>query len=146
MTKKQLERHRRNLILFENKERKLEELAAQEPDTIIGKVKCTSKNFPFLPGRVSVHMYDPQQEENLKIKVDKIKEEALSLLKTLKEVELFVNSIEDDELRELFTLRYIEGLTQREVAENLHMERSTVSKKITNYINSHNSQIEYAIF
>lgn len=140
MTKKQLEKHRRNLIIFENKERKLEEIVTQEPDTVVGTVKCTSKNFPFLPGRMGVYMYDPEQEKNLKIKAEKIKQEAMNLIEALKQVESYIYSIEDDEVREIFTLRYIEGLTQREVAENLHMERSNVSKKITNYINSHNSQ------
>ena len=57
------------------------------------------------------------------------------------EVEEFIESIPDSLMRRIMRMRYIEGMTQEKIGEKIHMERSSVSKKIDNFINdSHNSQ------
>ena len=52
-------------------------------------------------------------------------------------MEEFLDGIEDVEIKEIFELLYVEGKKQREVAEVIGLERSVISKKITNYLNLH---------
>lgn len=57
------------------------------------------------------------------------------------EVEEFIESIPDSLMRRIMRMKYIEGMTQEKIGQKIHMERSSVSKKIDNFINdSHNSQ------
>ena len=57
------------------------------------------------------------------------------------EIEQFIAEISDSRDRQIFELIYIDGKKQREVAEHVGMERSSVSKKIDAVLQlSHNSQ------
>lgn len=57
------------------------------------------------------------------------------------EIEDFVENISDSLTRRIFRMYYIDGLPQREVARNVHMDRSRVSRKIDQYIkNAHKAQ------
>lgn len=56
------------------------------------------------------------------------------------EIEEFINSIHDSLQYRIFTLYFIDGLRQDKVAEKVNMERSSISKKIDDYLQlSHNS-------
>ena len=59
------------------------------------------------------------------------------------EAEKFVGSIEKSLERRIFQMYFIDGAeqpTQKEVAKAVHMERSSISKKIDDYLQlSHNS-------
>ncbi len=50
------------------------------------------------------------------------------------EIEDFVENIPDSLTRRVFRMYYIDGLPQREVARNVHMDRSGISKKIGEYL------------
>lgn len=63
-------------------------------------------------------------------------------------MEKFVEDIEDTQLHSIFRIYYIDGVypvNQMQVAERMHMERSTISKKIDRYLQlshkSHESHI-----
>lgn len=57
------------------------------------------------------------------------------------EIEEWVLSIPDGLTRRIFSLYYLEGMSQDRVAKQLHMDRSGVSRKIKGYLNkSHKSQ------
>lgn len=56
------------------------------------------------------------------------------------EVELWIESIDDSLTRRIFRMAFLEGKKQREIANEVHIERSTVSKKIDAYMQlSHKS-------
>lgn len=97
-----------------------------------------------------------QEIQNLKIRLERLKKESFSeetlneyiqrqiqrtteLTKRLQtqndEVEEFVFSIKDYTTRRIFTLYYLDGKCQQEVASELNMERSSVSKKICTHWN-----------
>ncbi len=57
------------------------------------------------------------------------------------EVEDFILGIEDSLMRRIFRLSYMEGMTQDSVAKDINIHRSTVSKKISDFLKvSHKSQ------
>lgn len=49
-------------------------------------------------------------------------------------IEEFVFGIQDSITRRIFQLYYLDGLSQRRVAKKVHLEQSTVSKKISTYL------------
>ena len=56
------------------------------------------------------------------------------LEKECAQIEEFVESIEDSTIRRIFRKYYLEGKTQEQVADEIHIHRSRISKKITDYL------------
>lgn len=142
MTKKRLEAYRNN---------KTEILSLKyilnnrwQSETMIGNnvILDYSKGYPIPQSIVG---FDQEKYERLQEKDLKRKER---LEKECEEIERFVEEIEDPQLHNIFRMYYIDGadtVNQAEVAKELHVERSTISKKIDRYLqlshNSHESHI-----
>lgn len=101
-----------------------------------------SKGYPIPQSIVG---FDQEKYERLQERDLKRKE---CLEKECEEIERFVEEIEDPQLHNIFRMYYIDGadtVNQAEVAKELHVERSTISKKIDRYLqlshNSHESHI-----
>lgn len=63
-----------------------------------------------------------------------------TLEKECKEVEDFIESIQDSLVRRIFRMHYIDGISQNSIAKVIHMDRSNVGKKINTFLKlSHNS-------
>lgn len=141
MDKKTLKKYKPNkdrLIRIENQ---IQELCEREPTVVMGKVTGSSAYFPYTEVRTSVQMYDPYEEENVRRQIRKKEADRLLLLKEQKEVEDYINGIDDLEIKEIFELSFLEGKKQDEVAEIVNIDRSYVSKKISDYLKlSHFSQ------
>ena len=107
----------------------------------MGKVTGSSADFPYTEVRTSVQMYDPYEEENIRRQIRRKEADRLRILKEQKEVEDYINGIDDPEIKEIFELSFLEGKKQDEVAEIVNIDRSYVSKKISDYLKlSHFSQ------
>ena len=108
-------------------------------DTMIGNdvVFDYSKGYPMPQ---SVVGFDQDKYERLQERDLKRKER---LEKECEEVEQFVEAIQDSMTRRIFRIYYIDGrvpVNQEEVSKKVHLERSTISKKIDNYLkDSHKS-------
>lgn len=108
-------------------------------DTMIGNdvVFDYSKGYPMPQ---SVVGFDQDKYERLQNRDLKRKER---LEKECEEVEQFVEAIQDSMTRRIFRIYYIDGrvpVNQEEVSRKVHLERSTISKKIDNYLkDSHKS-------
>ena len=96
-----------------------------------------SKGYP-MPQSVTgfdYEKYSRLQERDLRRK-KKLEEEC-------KEIEDFVSGITDSVTRRIFRIYYIDGrknVTQRDVAKKIHLDRSSISKKVDAYLKvSHNS-------
>ena len=143
MDKKKLSQLRplkKELALIDRKLDRLYERQENVP-VVMGKVTGSSKDFPYTEVRTSVLMDEPKEmdEINKQIRIrEKRKEQVESLIT---EIEQFIAEIPDSRDRQIFELIYIDGKKQREVAEYMGMERSSISKIITaNLQLSHNSQ------
>ena len=63
------------------------------------------------------------------------------LQKEVDEVEEWIEAIPDGLTRRCFRMVYIDGLTQYQVAKQVHLDRSSVSKRMDVFLKvSHNSQ------
>lgn len=62
-----------------------------------------------------------------------------------RQAETFIEEIPDSLTRRIFRMYYIDNMTQRQIADRLHLERSTIAKKIDTFLkvshNSHKSHI-----
>ena len=141
MDKKTLKKYKPNkdrLIRIENQ---IQELCEREPTVVMGEVTGSSADFPYTEVRTSVQMYDPYEEENVRRQIGRKEADRLLILKEQKEVEDYINGIDDPEIKEIFELHYLEGKKQSEVAEIVNIDRSYVSKKISDHLKlSHFSQ------
>ena len=109
--------------------------------TVAGKITKSSDSFPYILEHVKVEMAEPKQatEIDKQIRVKELRLEKAERDKT--EIEQFIAGIEDSTDRQIFELSFLDGKKQREVAEEVGMERSGISKKIDKILQlSHNSQ------
>lgn len=130
MDKKTLKRYKPNkdrLIRIENQ---IQELCEREPTVVMGKVTGSSADFPYTEVRTSVQMYDPYEEENIRRQIRRKEADRLRILKEQREIEEYINGIDDPEIKEIFELSFIEGKKQIEVAEMVGYSRGRISQKI----------------
>lgn len=93
--------------------------------------------LPFVNGKsnitanYAVEITDLEEEISINIK---------KYYRELIEIEKYINTIDDSEMRQIMRLRHINHLTWYEIGEELNMERTTVSKKYCKFLkNSRNS-------
>ncbi len=79
-----------------------------------------------------------QLEEKYRSRRERLEDEC-------RQVEEYIESISDSLTRRIFRMYYIEGYTQRQIANRVSMDRSSVSRKIDNFLkvahNSHNAHL-----
>lgn len=139
MDKKKLSQLRPLKKELELIDRKLDRLYERQENVpvVMGKVTGSSKDFPYTEVRTSVLMDEPKEADEIEKQIrirEKRKEQVESLIT---EIEQFIAEIPDSRDRQIFELVYIDGKKQREVANEIGLERSVVSKRITNYLNLH---------
>ena len=134
MDKKTLKRYKPNkdrLIRIENQ---IQELCERESTVVMGKVTGSSVDFPYTEVRTSVQMYDPYEEENVRRQIRRKEADRLLILKEQKEVEDYINGIDDPEIKEIFELAFVEGKKQQEVADIIGYSRGRISQIISEYL------------
>lgn len=130
MDKKTLKRYKSNKDRLIRIEEQVQELCERESTVVMGKVTGSSADFPYTEVRTSVQMYDPYEEENIRRQIRRKESDRLRILKEQKEVEDYINGIDDPEIKEIFELSFIEGKKQIEVAEIVGYSRGRISQKI----------------
>lgn len=121
--------------------RRMEVLRKKEVPVVTGKVKASSRDFPYIEHRLSVQMDEPVESDRIKRMFRIYRERQEKIGQQMLQIEEFINGISDPEIRQIFEMRFIEGKTLQEIAEVVHLERSGIGKKIKNFLQfSHNSQ------
>lgn len=138
MTKERLEAYRSNREEIKELDYILQNRWKDESLIKIATINDYRKGYPVpqaVPG-FDQEEYERKQDRDMKRK-EWLEQEC-------REVEEFINEIEEGMARRIFRMYYIDGterITQRKVAKRIHVERSTVSRKIDDYLKvSHNSQ------
>ena len=72
-------------------------------------------------------------EREIHAREQKIKLRLKQLESVIKNAEEEIDGVEDPELRSILSLYYIEGETQENIGKILHIERSSVSKKLKKF-------------
>lgn len=83
---------------------------------IITNVKGSSKEFPYIERHYVINGIDINKESSIKKLEKMLIEFDQKLLEQQTEVERFIESIKDSQTREIFRLRYIEGMSWYQIA------------------------------
>lgn len=114
--------------------KQIEKLQSKDIPVVAGKVKGSSKDFPYIEVRTSVLMEEPATADSVN-KLLKIKNERRQQVeKKIIETERFIQNIPDSLTRQIFELCFQEGKRQKDVAKIMHLEQSTISKRISTYL------------
>lgn len=108
---------------------KLYDRAAEVP-TVMGKVVGSSHDFPFTEIRTSVQMDEPKEADEIAQRLRIRKERQEQIREAVLEIEQFIAGIPDSTDRQIFELAYLEGKTYREIADEIHLDYSRVSRRI----------------
>lgn len=128
MDKQQLEAYRSNKDEIVELQQKLRELPGSESLIDNSVILDYRKGYPRPQPIVG---YDHKLEERRRERWTK----RIELLQAeVDEVERWIEAIPDGVTRRCFRLVYIEGLTQRKTARKMHMDKSTVGRKISEYL------------
>lgn len=135
MDKEELGKYRALKREVEQLEDRINKLCAKSDDipVVKGKVKASSPAFPYTEHRVSVQMSLPEAADRISRLMriyERRKEEAEE---AMLRIEQYISSIADSEIRQIFQMRFIDGMKMREIAERLDMDRSSIGKKIRSY-------------
>ena len=114
--------------------RRIEALQKKEVPVVMGKAKASSRDFPYLEHRISVQMDEPVESDRIKRMFRIYRERQEKIGQQMLQIEEFINGIDDTEIRQIFELRFIEGQKQEQIAKVMHLERSSVSRKISAYM------------
>lgn len=128
MDRKQLERYRSQKEEILELQYKLEHLG--EGDSLTGNDIIFDYSTGF-PRPQAVVGYDYDKEQRLRARY---KDRLLKLKKECEETEQWVEAIIDSQTRRIFRMRYLEGKTLEQVGKKTYMDKSTVSRKIDNFL------------
>lgn len=135
MTEKELIQYKNLIREASDLQNRIDRLYDKDIDIVPSKVIGTSKHFPYLEFRMGVYVGDPKQiaerDKMIAIYQDRLNKARKEALR----IEMFIASIPDSELRQIFRYRYIDGKKLREIGELMNMDRSNIGKKIHNYLN-----------
>ncbi len=141
MDKQILKKHKGNKERLKRLEEKIQDLCSTEAEEVLGKVRGSSKDFPYTEVRTSVLMADPYEQEKINKQIRKTEAERMLLKAEVDEVDEYIEAIGDPEIKEIFELAFVEGKKQREIGEKLNIDRSRISRKISDYLkNAHKAQ------
>lgn len=141
MTKQKLSRYPALKKRVEKLESDIEDLMCKDIDVVSGKVKGSMREHPYIERRFTVEMEVPEQAEKVGEQIAGKKRELEELEMQMREIEVFIDGIEDVHVKTIFEYRYLEGMTQAEVGEKVGLDRSRISRKIDDFLkNAHKAQ------
>ena len=136
MTREKLKQYRalkREIESLEKAIDKLRDRALDIPE-VMGKVTASSHDFPYIEEHITVRMDEPKEADAISRRIwikEKRKEEAE---KAALEIEQFIAGIPDSTDRQIFEMVFLERKKQREVADAVSLERSSIAKRISKYL------------
>lgn len=125
---------REKLESYSSKKEEIEELEyllknMHESDAMVGNDTIFDYRTGY-PIPQSVVGYDYEKYERMKARYEK----RLNQLRVeCREVEDFVEGIEDSLTRRIFRMYYIENITLDKIGKKVHLDKSNVSRKIDNF-------------
>lgn len=131
---------------YRSKKDEIEELTVKinnigHDDSLVGNdvIFDYRSGYPVAQAVVAVNREKCKRvEQKYKNRREKLKEEC-------RQVEEYIESISDSLTRRIFRMYYIDGYTQSQIANRVNLDRSSVSRKIDNFLkvahNSHNAHL-----
>lgn len=132
--KQRLKKHKANKERLKRLEEKIQDLCSTEAEEVMGKVRGSSKDFPYTEVRTSVLMADPYEQEKINKQIRKKEAERMLLKAEVDEVDEYIEAIGDPEIKEIFELAFVERKKQQEVADIVGYSRGRISQIISGYL------------
>ena len=129
--REQLERYRNQKDEIGELRYKLEHLG--EGDSMVGNSTIFDYSTGF-PRPQAVVGYDHEREQRIR---ERCELRLAKLRLDCEETEQWVESINDSQMRRIFRMYYLEGETQQNIGRRLHLDQSSVSRKIENFLKLH---------
>ena len=128
MDREQLERYRSQKEEIRELRYKLEHLG--EGDSLIGNSTIFDYSNGF-PRPQAVVGYDYKKESSLR---ERYSTRLEKLRQDCNETEQWVEAIPDSQMRRIFRMRFLEGMILEQIGKKMHVDKSTVSRKIENFL------------
>ncbi len=112
---------------------KLEHLG--EGDSLVGNSTIFDYTTGF-PKPQAVVGKDREREQRLRERYETRLEK---LQVDCEETEQWIETISDSQTRRIFRMYYLEGETQQKIGKRLHLDQSSVSRKIENFLKLHST-------
>lgn len=145
MTKEKLKQYRYLSKLIRKDEEKLKYYKENPPASYVGKVQSSNKSFPYQRTSVEVSGCDVKDRSAWKQKqyelIAKLHKERDELYQLQIEIDIFLTTIYDARDRLIFEYIFRDGMTQQEVAKELFIERSYISRIIDKYVENSLSDV-----
>lgn len=137
MDLKKLEAYRSNVAERSELKARLANLGSSDDDSCIGNSVIMDYRKGY-PQPQSVVGYDFELEQRRRARWANRLEK---LEADINEVEAWIEAIPDGVTRRCFRMYYVEGLSQRQIAKQLHLDRSRISRKMSDFLkNAHKAQ------
>jgi DNA-directed RNA polymerase specialized sigma subunit len=138
MTENELNQYRAIKNEIEDLSFRIKQLEQMAVQLTSDRVKGSSKNFPYIEQHFYVRGIDQEEYERRQKWIKELQRKRNNKLTELIEMECrihdYIYTISDSEIRQIFIFRFIDGLSQEDIGQKLHMDRSGVSKRITKYV------------
>lgn len=131
MEREQLERYQSQKEEIRELRYKLEHLG--EGDSLVGNSTIFDYSTGF-PKPQAVVGYDCEKERRLR---ERYETRLAKLQGDCEETEQWIEAIPDSQTRRIFRMYYLEGETQQKIGKRLHLDQSSVSRKIENFLKLH---------
>lgn len=128
MEREQLERYLSQKEEIRELRYKLEHLG--EGDSLIGNSTIFDYSTGF-PRPQAVVGYDYNKEWRLR---ERYKTRLEKLETDCEETEQWVEAIPESQTRRIFRMRFLEGMILEQIGKKMHVDKSTVSRKIENFL------------
>lgn len=133
MEREQLERYLSQKEEIRELRYKLEHLG--EGDSLMGNSTIFDYSTGYPRPQVVVG-YDYNKERRLRERYETRLEK---LQVDCEETEQWIEAIPDSQTRRIFRMYYLEGETQQKIGKKLHLDQSSVSRKIENFLKLHST-------
>lgn len=132
MDKKKLKQYRaliRELPKLNKEIDRLQERLETVP-VVSGKVTKSSYDFPYIEQHLTVQMHEPKETTEIRkqIAINEKRRDSVEHEKT--DIEMFIATIADSTDRQIFELIFLDGMKQREVAEEVGYSQGRISQII----------------
>ena len=119
---------------IEQLDKSIQRLEAREVPVVSGKVRGSSHDFPYIEVRTPVLMYEPKTNDTIQKLLKMKRERREKAEKKVIEIEAYIAAIPDSETRQIFEMYFQEGMRQQDIAKEMSMDQSRISRKIYDYL------------
>lgn len=130
MNREQLNKYKKNKRDIENLDgiiAKLQERLDAVP-VVSGKVTKSSDDFPYIEEHVQVMVEEPKAATALKMRIHEKEKRKDQLIRENEEVEKYIAAMLDGTAKDIFEMVFLDGMTQREVAECVGYTQARISQ------------------